>query len=53
VVGKSSDEGGATVYMDVWMETADGERAVTGTETVAVPRGSGQEPPGGSRPGSP
>jgi acyl dehydratase len=53
VVGKSSDEGGATVDLDVWMETADGERAVTGTATVAVPRGAGQVPPGGSRPGSP
>jgi acyl dehydratase len=38
VTGKDAADGVHTVEVDLWVETAAGERAVTGTATVALPR---------------
>ena len=38
VVGKDEDGGDHTAELDLWVETEAGERAVTGTATVALPR---------------
>lgn len=41
VVGKIREEGETALDLEVWLETADGERAATGTARVLLPHHGG------------
>ncbi len=41
VVGKMHDDEEGAVDLEVWLETADGERAATGTARILMPRRGG------------
>jgi acyl dehydratase len=41
VVGKTSADDEVAVELEVWLETADGDRAATGTARVLLPRRAG------------